>query len=45
MTSAPGIFAAGDVTTVYAEQVPVSIGEGAKAGLTAWQYLSAISVE
>lgn len=44
-TSAPGIFAAGDVTTVYAEQVPVSIGEGAKAGLTAWQYLSAISVE
>lgn len=44
-TSAPGIFAAGDVTTVYAEQVPVSIGEGAKAGLTAWQYLSAMSVK
>lgn len=43
-TSAPGIFAAGDVTTVYAEQVPVSIGEGAKAGLTAWQYLSAMAV-
>ena len=44
-TNAPGLFAAGDVTTVYAEQVPVSIGEGAKAGLTAWQYLSAKSVE
>lgn len=43
-TSAPGIFAAGDVTTVYAEQVPVSIGEGAKAGLTAWQYLSAMAL-
>jgi len=43
-TSAPGIYAAGDVTTVYAEQVPVSIGEGAKAGLTAWQYLSAMAL-
>lgn len=40
-TSTPGLFAAGDVTTVYAEQVPVSIGEGAKAGLSAWQYVSA----
>lgn len=40
-TSTPGIFAAGDVTTVYAEQVPVSIGEGAKAGLSAWQYVAA----
>jgi thioredoxin reductase len=40
-TSAPGLFAAGDVTTVYAEQVPVSIGEGAKAGLSVWQYVAA----
>lgn len=43
-TSVPGIFAAGDVTTVYAEQVPVSIGEGAKAGLSAWRYLAAIHI-
>jgi len=40
-TSIPGIFAAGDVTTIYAEQVPVSIGEGAKAGISAWHYLAA----
>lgn len=40
-TAQPGIFAAGDVTTVYAEQVPVSIGEGAKAGLSAWRYVAA----
>ncbi len=43
-TTMPGIFAAGDVTTVYAEQVPVSIGEGAKAGLSAWRYLSAQAI-
>lgn len=39
-TSVPGLFAAGDVTTVHAEQVPVSLGEGAKAALTAWEYLA-----
>lgn len=39
-TNAPGIFAAGDVTTVCAEQVVVSLGEGAKAALAAWQYLA-----
>lgn len=42
-TSQPGIFAAGDLTCVHAEQVPVSIGEGAKAGLSAWEYLAALS--
>jgi thioredoxin reductase len=40
-TSVPGLFAAGDVTNVYAEQIPVAIGEGAKAALTAWSYLAA----
>lgn len=44
-TSTPGLFAAGDVTTVYAEQVPVSIGEGAKAGLSAWQYVAAQALQ
>lgn len=38
-TSAPGIFAAGDVTNVYAEQVLIAIGEGAKAALSAFEYL------
>ena len=44
-TSQAGIFAAGDVTTVYAEQVPVSIGEGAKAGLSVWRYVSASEIQ
>ena len=39
-TSVPGMFAAGDVTNVYAEQVPVAIGEGVKAALSAWSYLA-----
>jgi thioredoxin reductase len=39
-TNIPGLFAAGDVTTVCAEQVVVSLGEGAKAALSAWQYLA-----
>ncbi|MGB8647529.1 MAG: NAD(P)/FAD-dependent oxidoreductase [Anaerolineae bacterium] len=44
-TSTPGIFAAGDVTDVYAEQVLVAIGEGAKAALSAYEYLLAQPVE
>jgi thioredoxin reductase len=40
-TSRKGIFAAGDVTDTYAEQVLVSIGEGAKAALSAYEYLIA----
>ncbi len=40
-TSAPGVFAAGDVTDVYAEQVLVAVGEGAKAALSAYNYLLA----
>lgn len=38
-TSVPGIFAAGDVTNTYAEQVLVAVGEGAKAALSAYEYL------
>jgi thioredoxin reductase len=38
-TSAPGLFAAGDVTNVQAEQVLIAIGEGAKAALAAYEYL------
>jgi len=38
-TSRAGIFAAGDVTDTYAEQVLICIGEGAKAALSAYEYL------
>jgi len=38
-TSMPGIFAAGDVTDAFAEQVLIAIGEGAKAALSAYEYL------
>lgn len=38
-TNVPGMFAAGDVTNSYAEQVLVAVGEGAKAALSAYDYL------
>jgi alkyl hydroperoxide reductase subunit F len=38
-TSCPGLFAAGDVTDVHREQVLVAVGEGAKAFLSAVEYL------
>jgi thioredoxin reductase len=38
-TSVPGLFAAGDVTNTYAEQVLVAVGEGAKAALSAYEFL------
>jgi thioredoxin reductase len=38
-TNVPGLFAAGDVTDNYAEQVLIAVGEGAKAALTAYEYL------
>ncbi len=38
-TSAAGIFAAGDVTTVPYKQIIVASGEGAKAALTAFDHL------
>jgi alkyl hydroperoxide reductase subunit F len=38
-TSRPGVFAAGDVTTGFAEQVLIAIGEGAKAALSCYEYL------
>ena len=43
-TSVPGIFAAGDVTNTYAEQVLVAVGEGAKAALSAYEYSAPIDV-
>jgi thioredoxin reductase len=38
-TSAEGIFGAGDVTNVMAEQVLIAVGEGVKAALSAYDYL------
>lgn len=38
-TSAPGVFAAGDCTTVPYKQIIIAMGEGAKAALSAFDYL------
>lgn len=42
-TSQPGIYAAGDVTTVPYKQIVVSMGEGSKASLASFEYLLANS--
>ena len=39
-TNIPGIFAAGDVTDVPEKQIIIACGEGAKACLSAFRYLS-----
>jgi len=39
MTSQTGIFAAGDVTDVSQKQMIIAAGEGAKAALSAYEYL------
>jgi alkyl hydroperoxide reductase subunit F len=38
-TSLPGVFAAGDVTTVPYKQIVIAMGEGAKAALSAFDHL------
>ncbi len=38
-TNIPGLYAAGDVTTVPEKQIIVAAGEGAKAALKAWEYV------
>ena len=38
-TSAPGIFAAGDATTVPYKQIVIAMGDGAKAALSAFDHL------
>lgn len=42
-TSVPGIFAAGDVTNVTGKQIIIASGEGAKAALSVYRYLTGIS--
>ncbi|QAU24522.1 alkyl hydroperoxide reductase subunit F [Dyella sp. M7H15-1] len=44
-TSVPGVFAAGDVTIVPYKQIVIAMGEGAKASLSAFDYLIRLPVE
>lgn len=44
-TSLPGVFAAGDVTTVPYKQIVIAVGEGAKASLSAFDHLIRQDVE
>ncbi len=39
-TSISGIFAAGDITDIRDKQMIVAAGEGAKAALSCYQYLT-----
>jgi len=39
-TSVPGIYAAGDVTSIRTKQIITAAGEGAKAALSAYEYLT-----
>ncbi|MBI5148058.1 FAD-dependent oxidoreductase [Candidatus Pacearchaeota archaeon] len=41
-TSTPGIFAAGDVTNIPFKQTVIAAGEGAKAALSAYNYIKGI---
>ncbi len=43
-TSVPGVFAAGDCTTVPYKQIVIAMGEGAKASLSAFDHLIRSSV-
>jgi NADH-dependent peroxiredoxin subunit F len=44
-TSLPGVFAAGDVTTVPFKQIVIAMGEGSKASLAAFDYLIRLPAE
>jgi alkyl hydroperoxide reductase subunit F len=39
MTSMPGVFAAGDVTTIAYKQIIMAMGDGARAALGAFDYI------
>ena len=44
-TTVPGLFAAGDVTTAFSEQIVVALGDGTRAAVGAYDYLLAEPVE
>jgi thioredoxin reductase (NADPH) len=41
-TTLPGLFAAGDVTTAFGENMLIAIGEGARAAASAYEYISTL---
>lgn len=44
-TTQPGVFAAGDVTTAFSEQMLIAVGDGTRAALSAYEYLLAHAFE
>ncbi len=40
-TTIPGLFAAGDVTTAFSEQIVIALGDGTRAAVSAYDYLLA----
>ena len=44
-TNVPGVFAAGDVTTVPYKQIVIAMGEGSKAALSAFDYMIRLPAE
>ncbi|HYH20485.1 MAG TPA: alkyl hydroperoxide reductase subunit F [Azospirillum sp.] len=44
-TSVPGVFAAGDATTVPYKQIVIAMGEGSKAALSAFDHLIRLPVD
>jgi len=40
-TTLPGLFAAGDVTTAFGENILIAIGDGARAAASAYEYILA----
>ena len=44
-TSVPGVFAAGDATTVPYKQIVIALGAGATAALSAFDYLIRLPAE
>jgi alkyl hydroperoxide reductase subunit F len=44
-TNIPGVFAAGDVTNVPAKQIIVACGEGAKACISAFDYVNRLHAQ
>ncbi len=44
-TGVPGLYAAGDVTDIFAKQLIVAAGEGAKAALQTYRYLQQMEMD
>jgi alkyl hydroperoxide reductase subunit F len=45
LTNVPGVFAAGDCTTVPYKQIVIAAGDGAKAALSAFDHLIRLPAE